>query len=48
VEFVHQPRLGIVEELGAHRLGVLGASPFRASQKKSVSLSVWTEALDCL
>ena len=34
VELVHQPRLDIVEKLGAHRLGVWGASPFERSQKR--------------
>ena len=34
VELVHQPRLDIVEKLGAHRLGVWGASPFELSQKR--------------
>ncbi len=37
VEFVHQPRLDIVEKLGAHRLGVWSASPFELSQKESVN-----------
>ena len=34
VELVHQPRLDIVEKLGAHRLGVLCASPFEVPQKR--------------
>ena len=34
VELVHQPRLDIVEKLGAHRLGVWSASPFELSQKR--------------
>ena len=34
VELVHQPRLDIIEKLGAHRLGVWGASPFELSQKR--------------
>ena len=34
VELVQQLRLDIVERLGAHRLGVWGASPFELSQKR--------------
>ena len=34
VELVQQLRLDIVERLGAHRLGVWGASPFKQKQKR--------------
>ena len=35
VELVHQPRLDIIEKLGAHRLGVWSASPSELLQKKN-------------
>ena len=49
VKLVHQPRLDIVEKLGAHRLGVWGASPFELSQKRIRELlSEWRLWTACI